>query len=125
MYTVPDDIKCGHGDTWYNTYDDFVNDEPACSRDKDDPDSINRFWSGNGHVNFFEEYKIKYLILYRAFEGFTSYDKYLTIAEIESSLEQILQLAKDIFPNVEGYKDVYKIEIINIANNEVLGVINI
>lgn len=65
------------------------------------------------------------LILYRAFEGFTSYDKYLTIAEIELSLEQILQLAKDIFPNVEGYKGVYKIDIINIANNEVLGVINI
>lgn len=63
--------------------------------------------------------------MYRTFEGFTSYDKYLTIAEIESSLEQILQLAKDIFPNVEGYKDVYKIEIINIANNIVLGVINI
>ena len=63
--------------------------------------------------------------MYRAFEGFTSYDKYLTIAEIESSLEQILQLAKDIFPNVEGYKGVYKIDIINIANNEVLGVINI
>lgn len=63
--------------------------------------------------------------MYRAFEGFTSYDKYLTIAEIELSLEQILQLAKDIFPNVEGYKGVYKIDIINIANNEVLGVINI
>lgn len=63
--------------------------------------------------------------MYRAFEGFTSYEKYLTIAEIELSLEQILQLAKDIFHNVEGYKDVYKIDIINIANNEVLGVINI
>ena len=65
------------------------------------------------------------LILYHAFEGFTSYDKYLTFAEIKPSLEQILQLAKDIFPKVDDYKNIYKIEIVNTANNEVLGVINI
>ena len=49
-YTKPDDIKAGHGDIVYDSYDDFVNDNPneELSRSKDDESSIYRFWSGNG-----------------------------------------------------------------------------
>lgn len=60
-YTVPDDIKGGHGDTWYDSYQDFVNDEPAGSRDKDDSESINRSWYGNGHKESYSDYKVKKL----------------------------------------------------------------
>lgn len=65
------------------------------------------------------------LSLYHAFEGFIDYEKYLTITEVKLSLSQILQLAKDIFPKSNIYKDICKIEIVNILNNDILGVINI
>ena len=49
-YTEPDNIRIGHGDAWYNTVEDFMNDNPSGSRDKDDPASIGRDWKGNGHI---------------------------------------------------------------------------
>ena len=48
-YTVPDKIKEGHGDTWYDSVDDFMKDMPKGSRDKDDPKSKDRPWRGNGY----------------------------------------------------------------------------
>lgn len=48
-YTVPDKIKEGHGDTWYDNVNDFMNDKPKGSRDKNDPKSKNRPWYGNGY----------------------------------------------------------------------------
>ena len=49
-YTKPDNIREGHGDTVYDTYEDFVNDNPNkdLSRDKNDEASIYRYWAGNG-----------------------------------------------------------------------------
>lgn len=49
-YTVPDNIKEGHGDTWYGSVTDFMNDNPIDSRDKNDPRSIGRDWKGNGYT---------------------------------------------------------------------------
>lgn len=48
-YTKPDDIKAGHGDKAYDSYKDFENDNPSFERDKNDSDSINRRWYGNGY----------------------------------------------------------------------------
>ena len=48
-YTKPDDIKAGHDDKAYDSYEDFLNDNPSYERDKDDPKSINRRWYGNGY----------------------------------------------------------------------------
>ena len=62
-YTKPDNIKEGHGDTWYNNINDFYNDNPIDSRPKDAPESINRPWKGNGHTfnpqEFIEEETIE------------------------------------------------------------------
>lgn len=60
-YTVPDKIKEGHGDTWYDSVDDFMKDKPKGSRDKDDPKSKDRRWYGNGYdldINNLEELSI-------------------------------------------------------------------
>lgn len=48
-YTDPDNIKAGHGDNAYDSYEDFENDNPSYVRDKNDPASINRRWHGNGY----------------------------------------------------------------------------
>lgn len=48
-YTVPDKIKEGHGDEAYDSLDDFMKGQPSFKRDKDDPDSINRRWYGQGY----------------------------------------------------------------------------
>lgn len=48
-YTVPDHIEEGHGDKWYKNMDDFMDDKPLGSRDKNDPSSINRSWKGPGY----------------------------------------------------------------------------
>lgn len=48
-YTEPDCIEAGHGDKWYNDMNDYLNDNPAGSRDKNDPKSIDRPWYGNGY----------------------------------------------------------------------------
>ena len=48
-YTVPDKIKEGHGDKWYKDMDKFLEDEPSGSRDKDDEESKDRPWYGNGY----------------------------------------------------------------------------
>ena len=47
-YTVPDNIKEGHGDKYYESYEDFINDNPSFERDKKDEESIYRYWAGNG-----------------------------------------------------------------------------
>lgn len=61
-YTKSDDIKAGHGDTRYDSMDDFLNDKPDIdtSRDKNDPSSIDRPWFGNGYnfgLNYFKKYE--------------------------------------------------------------------
>lgn len=48
-YTEPDHIEKGHGDIRYDSMEDFLNDNPSRVRDKDDPDSIDRRWEGNGY----------------------------------------------------------------------------
>ena len=48
-YTKPDNIKAGHGDTSYQSYKDFEDDNPDWGRDKNDPKSVNRRWYGNGY----------------------------------------------------------------------------
>lgn len=54
-YTSPDYIQGGHGHEEYESVDDFLREmnkdksEPQWKRDKDDPDSINRRWKGNGY----------------------------------------------------------------------------
>lgn len=48
-YTHPDRIKDGHGDKQYDSYEDFLKDNPSYNRSKNDPDSINRRWYGNGY----------------------------------------------------------------------------
>ena len=42
-YTVPDNIKEGHGDKSYESYEDFINDNPSFERDKNDEESIYRY----------------------------------------------------------------------------------
>lgn len=56
-YTVPDDIKQGHGDTWYESVENFLEDKPTGSRSKDAPDSIKRRWYGNGFNLTLDELK--------------------------------------------------------------------
>jgi hypothetical protein len=48
-YTVPDHIEKGHGDTRYDSMEDFINEKPSWSRDKNDAESIERHWKGNGY----------------------------------------------------------------------------
>lgn len=48
-YTKSDNIKEGHGHKWYDSVDDFMNDNPSGSRDKNSEDSVYRYWSGNGY----------------------------------------------------------------------------
>lgn len=48
-YTEPGNIRAGHGDKSYKSYEDFLDDHPDYIRDKDDPESINRRWFGNGY----------------------------------------------------------------------------
>ena len=49
-YTKPDDIKAGHGHEHYANMQDFINGKTdRKARDKDDPESINRSWKGNGY----------------------------------------------------------------------------
>ena len=56
-YTVPDDISKGHGDTWYNNMEDFINDKEAGSRSKDAEESLNREWKAKGYNLTLEELK--------------------------------------------------------------------
>ena len=56
-YTVPDDISKGHGDKWYNSMEDFINDNEIGSRDKNASESINRPWHGNGYNMSIEDLK--------------------------------------------------------------------
>lgn len=49
--------KEGHGDKYYESLEDFMNDNPDFERDKDDPESINRPWYGNGYNLTLEELK--------------------------------------------------------------------
>ena len=49
-YTKPDDITAGHGHEEYADMDDFMKDKKSRTpRDKDDPRSIGRRWSGPGY----------------------------------------------------------------------------
>lgn len=48
-YTMPDHIEKGHGDTRYDSMEDFINDISSWSRDKNDPESVDRHWKGNGY----------------------------------------------------------------------------
>lgn len=48
-YTVPDQIDKGHGDKKYDNLDDFLNDNPSYTRDKNAKKSINRRWKGPGY----------------------------------------------------------------------------
>ena len=56
-YTVPDHIEKGHGDIRYDSMEDFLNDNPSRVRDKDDPDSIDRRWEGNGYSMTLDDLK--------------------------------------------------------------------
>ena len=56
-YTEPDHIEKGHGDIRYDSMEDFLNDNPSRVRDKDDPDSIDRRWEGNGYNIIVENLK--------------------------------------------------------------------
>ena len=48
-YTEEDDISKGHGHVVYNSMEDYINDDPSWERDKNDPKSKNRPWTGNGY----------------------------------------------------------------------------
>lgn len=56
-YTEEDDITKGHGHIVYPSMEDFINDDPSWERDKDDPNSKDRPWEGNGYTMTVEELK--------------------------------------------------------------------
>ena len=56
-YTEEDDITKGHGHIVYPSMEDFINDDTSWERDKDDPNSKDRPWEGNGYTMTVEELK--------------------------------------------------------------------
>ncbi len=56
-YTKEDDVKAGHGHKKYNSMNDFLEDDPAWNREKDNPKSVGKKWYGNGFNLTLEELK--------------------------------------------------------------------